>query len=250
MHRENCPISEIFLLNEVSPKFESLRKINGSKYNGNIYKVLKSTLSSSGIFFKTVDLKYYFKEKEALDYIIKITEKVITKKIEKENKFIKNSNNKSNKKKKYLLNLYLRNQSFSSQMNYKICKVYNILDKMLSRCREKIDEKLNNSFPKINTSIELLQKIGGQNKIIGILMGFKYFKLIINNYFKLSSKKKKIDSLIDFNKLNDKLDSLSNKMEILEKNLPSTWNSSTASIKSNWLSETNYAVQSESIIDL
>ncbi len=35
MHRENCPVSEKHLLNEVSPKFENLRKINGSKYNVN-----------------------------------------------------------------------------------------------------------------------------------------------------------------------------------------------------------------------
>jgi hypothetical protein len=51
--------------------------------------VLKSTLSSSGIFIKTVDGKFYFKEKEALDYIIKVTEKVLTKKLEKGKKEVK-----------------------------------------------------------------------------------------------------------------------------------------------------------------
>jgi hypothetical protein len=33
MHRENCPVPENQLLNEVFPKFEELRKVNGSKYN-------------------------------------------------------------------------------------------------------------------------------------------------------------------------------------------------------------------------
>ncbi len=83
MHRENCPVTDNLLINEISPKFEDLRKINGSKYNKNINKVLKSTLLSSGIFFRTVDNKYYFKEKEALDYIIKVAENILTKKMEK-----------------------------------------------------------------------------------------------------------------------------------------------------------------------
>ena len=56
--------------------------------------MLKSTLSSSGIFIKTVDGKFYFKEKEALDYIIKVTEKVLTKKLE--NRKVKPSNSSKN----------------------------------------------------------------------------------------------------------------------------------------------------------
>lgn len=135
-----------------------------------------------------------------------------------------------------------RTQSFSAQMNYKICKVYNILDKMLSRCRGSVEEKLNNSFQNANGSIELLQKIGGQNKLVGILMCFKYFKSIMNKYFKLSQKKKKLESLIDLNKLNEKLDTLSKKMELLEKSQP--LKSSSLSFKSS--SDTNFAVHSQS----
>jgi hypothetical protein len=138
-------------------------------------------------------------------------------------------------------------------MNYNITKVYNILDKMLSRCRGSIDEKLNNSFVNVNSRIELLQKIGGQNKLVGILMCFKYFKSIINKYFKLSSKKKKLESLIDLNKLNEKLDSLSKKMELLEKSLPlnsknsnSMKSLSTYNNGASCISDTNYAVHSES----
>jgi hypothetical protein len=59
---------------------------------------LKSTLTSSGIFFKTIDGKFYFKEKEAFDYIIKVTEKVLTKNLEKEKKEMLNSTTQSSKK--------------------------------------------------------------------------------------------------------------------------------------------------------
>jgi hypothetical protein len=57
-------------------------------------------LSSSGIFFKTVDSKFYFKEKEALDYIIKLTEKILTKNLEKQSKPSKSNESKESKKKK------------------------------------------------------------------------------------------------------------------------------------------------------
>lgn len=104
-------------------------------------------------------------------------------------------------------------------MNYKISKIYNILDQMLSKYRGKLEnEKLNNSFSNVNPSIELLQKIGDKNKFIGILMCFKFFKSIINKYSKITSKKKKIDCIIDLNKLNEKLDLLISKMEMLNKN--------------------------------
>jgi hypothetical protein len=99
---------------------------------------------------------------------------------------------------------------------------------MLSRCRGSIGtEKLSNSFKNVNSSIELLQKIGDQNKLMGILMCFKYFKSIINKYFKVSPKNKKLDSLIDLNKLNEKLDTLSSKLEFLEKNFLNNTNNNT-----------------------
>ncbi len=52
---------------------------------------MKSTLCSSGLFFPTEDNRYFFKEKEALNYIIKVTEKVLTKKLEKNIKDSKTS---------------------------------------------------------------------------------------------------------------------------------------------------------------
>lgn len=50
--------------------------------------MLKSTLCSSGLFEKVTEFEYYYKEKEALEYIIKITENIIT----------KNNRKKTNKK--------------------------------------------------------------------------------------------------------------------------------------------------------
>ncbi len=107
---------------------------------------------------------------------------------------------------------------------------------MLSRCRGTIGiDKLSTSFKSANSSIELLQKIGDQNKLIGILMCFKYFKSMIHQYFKITSKKKKLESLIDLNKFNEKFDTLSQKMQSLEKSLPFLLSSSVKTPKSRSL---------------
>ena len=123
---------------------------------------------------------------------------------------------------------------------------------MVSRCRGSVEiDKLNIKFKNANSSIELLQKIGDQNKQIGILMCFKYFKSMINKYFKISSKKKKLESLIDLNKLNEKLDTLSKKMEMLGKNIPFGLSSNkNASIKSFSINSNNYSTNNNNTSSL
>jgi hypothetical protein len=105
MHKENSPDHLNYLLPFVYSKYDELRRSNGSKYHGDVNKVLKSTLTSSGIFFKTVDGRYYFKEKEAVEFLIKTSEKVLTKKLTKEKKESKSSSYSNtsfkSKKKKY-----------------------------------------------------------------------------------------------------------------------------------------------------
>ena len=90
----NVPISEVILFNIVSNKYYDLRKPNGSKYKvkkiifinlqGNINKVFKSTLCSSGLFNKVEDDKWFYREKDAIDYVLRVTEKLLTKKLESE----------------------------------------------------------------------------------------------------------------------------------------------------------------------
>ena len=48
--------------------------------------VLRSALSSTGVFEKNIYGLWFYKEKEAMDYIIKINEKILTKKFEMEKK--------------------------------------------------------------------------------------------------------------------------------------------------------------------
>jgi len=220
LHKNNnVPAPENFLFSLVSKQFSELRKPDGSKYKGNITKVFKSTLSSSGIFAKNEDGKWSYKEKEAVEYVLRVTEKLLTKKIEKEKKIAvmaddndtrsTNTNKKTTKKIKKKLD----------DANYKIAKVYGILDDLLNKYKDDKDfgKDMKNPFKNINSSIELLQKIGNNNQCVGILMCFKFFKSIISKFVKFSSKHKKSDELLNTNSIADKLDLLNNKIDYIEK---------------------------------
>ena len=77
----------------------------------------------------------------------------------------------------------------------------------------------------MNSSIELLQKIGNDNQCVGILMCFKFFKsisklkkiIVVNKFIKFSNKHKKSEELLNANTITNKLDLLNNKIDFIEK---------------------------------
>lgn len=76
----------------------------------------------------------------------------------------------------------------------------------------------------INSSIELLQKIGNDNQCVGILMCFKFFKSIsklkikeVNKFMKFTNKHKKSEELLNTASISDKIDLLNNKIDYIEK---------------------------------
>jgi len=89
--------------------------------------VLKSALSSSGVFEKNTYGLWFYKEKEAMDYIININEKILTKKLEKEKKEDQISNNTKTTK----------STKSTSKMSKKAQKrqgYFNILLKEVQKC--------------------------------------------------------------------------------------------------------------------
>ena len=132
MKKEGHPISVNYIYEKIKDKFLSFRKANGAKYNGDIHIVLKSTLNSSGIFYKTLEDTFYFNEKESMDFIIKTIERELKKKISKDKKEIKNSlSNKKNYKKRKKEKKHIINElSINHQLGYKICK----LNKLIIYC--------------------------------------------------------------------------------------------------------------------
>lgn len=215
MKRMNIPLSEEIIYQHIKDKIENFRKANGSKYSDDVRSVLNSTLKSSGIFYKTNEGLFFYKEKESMDFILKNMERELKKKISKEKKEIKS---KCSKKSSSSISKKKTNElSFTSQMNYQICKINTILDHMMTRCRN--DSKYAKISTMINgSSIEMLKEFCEKDKFIGMMMTIKYFKSLIEKYLKYISKKKNIEHLFDLNKINERILTVCNKIESIEKN--------------------------------
>ena len=219
MKNEGHPISISFIYEKIKDKFLSFRKANGAKYTGDIGVVLKSTLNSSGIFYKVTNDTYYFKEKESMDFIIKTIERELKKKISKNKKELKSSlsSKKSIKKKKKEKKHIINELSFNHQYGYKICKLNSILDNMMEKCRSK---KKNNyialSKKFHDKGIEMIQNISEKDQFIGLILCIKFFKGIIEKYIKFKNKKINIEKYLDENKFNEKILKICEKIEKIE----------------------------------
>jgi len=111
MKKEGHPLNINYICEHIKDRFLSFRKANGAKYKKDINIVLKSTLNTSGIFYKVGIDTYYFKEKESMDFIIKTIERELKKKISKDKKEMSKSisGKKSLKKKRIKIKILLMN---------------------------------------------------------------------------------------------------------------------------------------------
>ena len=218
MKKEGHPICVNYIYEKIKDKFLSFRKANGAKYNGDIHIVLKSTLNSSGIFFKTSEDTYYFKEKESMDFIIKTIERELKKKISKDKKEIKSSlsSKKISKKKKKEKKHNINELSFNHQLGYKICKLNSILDNMMEKCREKKNNYIALSKKFHDEGMEMIKNISEKDQFIGMILCIKLFKGIIEKYIKFKNKKINIEKYLDENKFNEKILKICEKIERIE----------------------------------
>lgn len=157
------------------------RKGNGSRYKNDFYKVIKSTLNTSGIFYKVEE----------------------------------NNNNNSNKTvNKYY---FIKNK----EEFYLEKKRKREMDKILFNLKKKneiIPTKLRIQLDKVNTIIKKLEKkYGGDNKYFQITFCIDMFKNLIKKYLFLI-KKNKNNSLYDLAVLNEKIMEICQSIEKLEKN--------------------------------
>ena len=241
-------ISKDFIYNKIKDKFMSFRKANGAKYSGDMYIVLKSTLNTSGIFYKNDDDTYFYKEKESVDFVIKTVERELKKKISKDKKETKSSLSTKKHKKKYNTKNKINELSINHQLGYKICKLNIILDNMLEKCQDKknsykiLNKNLNNE------GIEMIKKISETDKFLGMILCIKFFKNIIENYIKFSNKKKNIEKYFDVNKLNTKILTICEKIEKLEKSFSYNSNNENKNEKMPNLKRVNFVNDSINII--
>ena len=220
MKKEGHPLSISFIREKIKDRFLSFRKANGAKYKKDINIVLKSTLNTSGIFYKTGNDTYYFKEKESMDFIIKTIERELKKKISKDKKEMSKSisGKKSlKKKKKDKKNKNINNElSINHQLGYKICKLNTILDNMMQKCRNKKNNyiALNKKFR--DEGMEMIKNISEKDKFIGTILCIKFFKGIIEKYIKFKNKKINMEKYLDEKKFHEKILKICEKIEKIE----------------------------------
>ena len=227
MKKEGIPLSINYISSKIKDKFLSFRKANGAKYKKDMYIVLKSTLNTSGIFYKAgVSFDgdtYYFKEKESMDFIIKTIERELKKKISKDKKEMsksisgKKSHKKKKKEKKNKNKNIINELSFNHQLGYKICKLNTILDNMMEKCRG----KKNNNYLALNKKfrdegMEMIKNISEKDKFIGTILCIKFFKGIIEKYIKFKNKKINMEKYLDEKKFHEKILKICEKIEKIE----------------------------------
>jgi len=146
---------------------------------------------------------------------LKITEKTFIK-IKKDSKFNENvdeTRTSNSIKKKAKKNIVRKNPNQGK--NHKFLKIYNILDDVLNNYKKdkEISKCLKNPMKNITSCVDILQKIGNEKHCVGILMCFKFFKSIIKKFIRISTRQSKGST----EKIAEKMDTLSNKIDYIEK---------------------------------
>jgi hypothetical protein len=149
MMRNGGPASENDIYEYILPKINDLRKSDGGKYKGNIIKVVKSTLYSSGLFYKQ-DNSFYFREEEGLNYMIRNTEKLLNKQNGTERVFLINK-----KRKRQYLNLTYRQVDVNlPNVNIKYLQIKNVLDEMIIEMSKNSMSKIRSPFMVYHFNLE------------------------------------------------------------------------------------------------
>ena len=129
MKSAGVPVSIETIADSIKHKIHLFRKANGSKYKGEIANIIKSTLKSSGIFYKTKEDFYFYKERECNDFLQNSFKREIKKKQTRDKKDIKSTKSSSTSSKSKTKN---KNEiTFASQINEKLSKITHIKRKTL-----------------------------------------------------------------------------------------------------------------------
>jgi len=212
----------------VSPVLPMLKKTNGGKYTNNSIKTIRSAMASNELFYKNDDGLFQLNIPKAIEHIRvmqkrkQIDEQILNEKqmnkenkipekeekkieIQKENKFQEFLNKKredfdvedykENKKNK-------KGQKIRKPISYgKYGRAYSLFNNLL-----KISEEKQNIYPKLNLDLDSFDvlyldddyDICNNNKVIGMLTAFKFFRPFLEkNFNSCKVQKKVIEKLSD-----------------------------------------------------
>ena len=178
------PLDINTIVSSLEYKKNIFRKENGSRYKNDFYKVIKSTLNTSGIFYKIDEIEYNIDKSSNKNmnkyYFIKDKEKFF---LEKKRK---------REMDKILFNIKKKNEIIPTKIKIQLDKVNSIIKKLEKKYR-------------------------GDNKYFQVTFCIDMFKNLIKKYLFLI-KKDKNNSLYDLAVLNEKIMDICQSIEKLEKN--------------------------------
>ena len=207
------PVSIETITDNIKHKIHLFRKANGSKYKGEITNIIKSTLKSSGIFYKTTEGFYFYKERECNDFLQNSLKREIKKKQTRDKKDIKSTKTSSTSSKSKTKNK--NEMTFASQISEKLLKITRIHDEMFHMYKNNMkyydmDKKI------VKGDIEELKNLCMEDKFVGVFMCVRYFKLIVEKYLKYVNKKKNIGNFFNLDRINQQILAVCDKVEQLE----------------------------------
>ena len=112
---------------------------------------------------------------------------------------------------------YLKRKSnlFFDDLNFRIAKVSEIMKSLIEGNEDDaiFERRLKNQYFYIEEGVELLKKVGAENKSLGILICFNYFKSLILRINKLLKRKKQPDESVY--KILDKVEKVHARLDAL-----------------------------------
>ena len=185
----------------ILPEIDFLQRADGTKYVKSI-KTIRSAVTSNKLYTKNKNGLYILNVKEAIKYLKRIQNIPIKNKIKKNNNDI------------VLLGKKTKNKNCINKKLTTFRKVYEILDNLLEIYMKDNELKKNIKiyFNKCNSFKDIIEKYhNNEDIIIGMLITFKYFRLLIKK-FASSFPLKQCNRL---NKINHRIDLFKEDLEFI-----------------------------------
>ena len=190
---------------DINPKYDSLRKMDNTKYSNSKKKAILSTLTSIDLFLYDKESGLYtLNQSTAVHYLSRSQKKKKKKEIKKEyldeikseddnldykenDKSINNDNDNQDflcKKRKII------SKTLTNTHSSKYIVAYELLDELLEKYIKLLDGKkiMTNPFSKIGDITDFIAKVKNKEKLEGILICFKFFKPILRKIFLYKNK--------------------------------------------------------------
>ena len=215
---------------DINPKYDSLRKMDNTKYSNSKKKAILSTLTSIDLFLYDKESGLYtLNQSTAVRYLSRSQKKKKKKEIKKEYldeikseddnlDYNENDNNINNDNQDFLCKKRkIISKTLTNSHSSKYIVAYELLDELLEKYIKLLDGKkiMTNPFSKIGDITDFIAKVKNKEKLEGILICFKFFKPILRKIFLYKNK----FVFQNLKQIFEKLNNFNEKVDLVQKYL-------------------------------